>query len=217
MVDVGTGSGAIALALKDERPDLDVFATDVSADALDVARANAARLGLDVSFVLGDLTAGLEVDAVVSNPPYVERHAALMPEIARYEPPLALFGDIDGLAVIRRADPGRARTVPRARARRGPGRTRSRSSPARRGSSDVERVRDLAGIERVLVAARACEGADVKPDGSRRGRSARASPRAAWRSSPPTRSTGWRATPRTRTPSRSSTRSRGARRRSPRR
>ena len=58
MVDVGTGSGAIALALKDERPDLQVFATDVSADALDVARANALRLGLDVKFVHGNLTAG---------------------------------------------------------------------------------------------------------------------------------------------------------------
>ena len=52
-----------------------MFATDVSADALDVARANAARLGLDVAFVHGNLTAGLEVDAVVANPPYVERPA----------------------------------------------------------------------------------------------------------------------------------------------
>ena len=127
--------GAIALALKDERPDLEVFATDVSADALDVARANAPRLGLDVTFVLGDLTAGLEVDAVVSNPPYVERHAALMPEVARYEPPLALFGDIDGLAVIRRADRAtcarRSSRSSTARARP----TRSRRSPAPRGSS----------------------------------------------------------------------------------
>src|SRR3954452_20633766 len=69
VVDVGTGSGAIALSLKHERPDLSVSATDVSADALDVARANAARLGLDVEFVQGDLLAGLEANAVVSNPP----------------------------------------------------------------------------------------------------------------------------------------------------
>ena len=101
VVDVGTGSGAIALALKHERPDLEVLATDLSADALDVARSNALRLGLDVKFVHGNLTAGLEVDAVVSNPPYVEQGTPLMPEVGRYEPPLALFGDIDGLAVIR--------------------------------------------------------------------------------------------------------------------
>ena len=60
MIDVGTGSGAIALALKQERPDLQVLATDVSADALDVARHNALRLGLEVEFVHGDLWAGLK-------------------------------------------------------------------------------------------------------------------------------------------------------------
>ena len=56
-----------------------MFGTDVSADALDVARANAARLGLDVSFVHGNLTAGLEADACVSNPPYVERTPSWRP------------------------------------------------------------------------------------------------------------------------------------------
>ena len=59
VVDVGTGSGAIALALKSERPDLDVVATDASAEALDVARANAERLGLAVEFLEGDLLAGV--------------------------------------------------------------------------------------------------------------------------------------------------------------
>ena len=153
VVDVGTGSGAIALAVKDERPDLVVFATDVSADALEVARANALRLALDVSFVLGDLTAGLEVDAVVSNPPYVERHADLMPEIARYEPPLALFGDGDGLAVIRALI--RDVRAPFLALEHGEGQADAIEELARAaGFAEIERIRDLAGIERVLVARR---------------------------------------------------------------
>src|SRR5215210_1576114 len=105
--DVGTGSGAIALALKSERPDLDVVATDSSAEALDAARANAARLGLDVAFFEGDLLAdaGGSLDAVVSNPPYVEDGAQLAPEIVRFEPALALRAGPDGLDVIRRLVP----------------------------------------------------------------------------------------------------------------
>lgn len=106
VVDVGTGSGAVALALADERPDLEVTATDASADALDVARANATRLGLDVSFVQADVLAGLgdDFDALVSNPPYVSDgdRAALAPEITRHEPAAALFAGADGLSVIRR-------------------------------------------------------------------------------------------------------------------
>jgi release factor glutamine methyltransferase len=93
VVDVGCGSGAVGLALKDERPDLRVTCTDISADAVDVARANAERLGLDVEFVVGDLLAGLSADAVVSNPPYVEADAQLEPELS-HEPRLALFGDL---------------------------------------------------------------------------------------------------------------------------
>ena len=103
VVDVGTGSGAVALALKDERSDLVVRGVDVSADAVDVARANAAALGLDVSFVLGDLLDGLTgVDAVLANLPYVAEGADLAPEITRYEPPGALFAGADGLDVVRR-------------------------------------------------------------------------------------------------------------------
>jgi len=154
VVDVGTGSGAVALALKHERPDLVMFATDVSADALDVARANARRLGLDVSFVLGGLTAGLEVDAVVANPPYVEQHANLMPEIARYEPPLALFGGRDGLAVVRELI--RDVRAPYLALEHGEGQVPAIERLARaEGFERFERVRDLAGIERVLVAQRA--------------------------------------------------------------
>jgi len=103
VLDVGTGSGAVALALKDERPDLRVVGADVSPDAVDVARANARRLGLDVTFVVADLMGGVSVDAVLANLPYVADAAPLPPEVARYEPRGALFAGTDGLDVIRRA------------------------------------------------------------------------------------------------------------------
>ncbi|MGH2914016.1 MAG: peptide chain release factor N(5)-glutamine methyltransferase, partial [Solirubrobacteraceae bacterium] len=102
VVDVGSGSGAVALALKDERPDLVVRATDVSPEAVAVARANAARLGLDVGFAQCDLLDGEPFDAVLANLPYVVEGAVLAPEIERYEPPLALFAGADGLDVVRR-------------------------------------------------------------------------------------------------------------------
>jgi release factor glutamine methyltransferase len=103
VVDVGTGSGAVALALKDERPDLQVRGSDVSADALEVARANAVGLGLDVAFVRGDLLDGVQhADALLANLPYVADGAELPPEITRYEPAGALFAGPDGLDLIRR-------------------------------------------------------------------------------------------------------------------
>lgn len=114
VVDVGTGSGAIALALKHERPDLEVVGTDVSADALVVARCNAVALGLEVVFVQGDLLAGAGTcDAILSNPPYVAsgERSTLAPEITRHEPPGALFAGVDGLDVIRRLVPAAAASL----------------------------------------------------------------------------------------------------------
>src|SRR4051794_17687011 len=107
VVDVGTGSGAVALTLKQERPDLRVTATDVSAGALEVARGNAERLGLDVELLEGDLLAPVEgpVDAAVSTPPYVADGGPLPADVADYEPAVALFGGPDGLDVIRRLVP----------------------------------------------------------------------------------------------------------------
>jgi release factor glutamine methyltransferase len=156
VVDVGTGSGAVALALKDERPDLAVTATDVSEDALAVARTNAQRLGLDVRFVpAADLLEGVgEVDAVVSNPPYVEEGAELAPEIARHEPAEALYAGLDGLAVVRRlvAQAGERGTAFLA-LEVGAGQALAVEELARAaGFGRTERRADLAGIERVVVA-----------------------------------------------------------------
>jgi release factor glutamine methyltransferase len=110
VVDVGTGSGAIALSLKSERPDAEVVACDISQDALDVAAANAARLGLDVELHLSDLLAQVPGDGfrlVVSNPPYVsEREMAdLEPEVAEHEPRLATVAGPDGFEIYRRLLP----------------------------------------------------------------------------------------------------------------
>ena len=155
VVDVGTGSGAVALALKDERPDLAVTATDASEDALAVARANAARLGLDVRFVHGDLLEGVgELDAVVSNPPYVEVGADLAPEIARHEPAQALYAGLDGLEVVRRlvAQAGE-RGAAFLAVEVGAGQALAVEELARAAGFDrTERRADLAGIERVVTA-----------------------------------------------------------------
>jgi release factor glutamine methyltransferase len=102
VLDVGTGSGAVALALKHERPDLSIVGVDVSEEALGLATENRDALGLDVEFVLGDLLAGLDGDAVLANLPYVEDEAAVDPEITGFEPHDAVFAGPDGLSVIRR-------------------------------------------------------------------------------------------------------------------
>jgi release factor glutamine methyltransferase len=94
VIDVGTGSGAIALALKHERPDARVTATDISAAALSLAGENAERNGLDVELVETDLLAGVAgpFELVVSNPPYVlaDELPGLEPEVRDWEPELAL-------------------------------------------------------------------------------------------------------------------------------
>ncbi|MGH2572020.1 MAG: peptide chain release factor N(5)-glutamine methyltransferase [Actinomycetota bacterium] len=102
VVDVGTGSGALALAVKRWRPDARVLATDISAEAVDLARWNASRLGLEVELSHGDLLEPLPpalqgtVDLIVSNPPYVtaEEYRSL-PEEVRAEPPAALLGGVE--------------------------------------------------------------------------------------------------------------------------
>ncbi len=106
ILDVGTGSGAIALALKKERPDAVVTASDVSSEALAVARQNAARLGLELRCLESDLLASIDgpYELVVANLPYIPsaQLPSLMREVKNHEPALALDGGPDGLALIRR-------------------------------------------------------------------------------------------------------------------
>jgi len=158
VVDVGTGSGAVALALKQERPDLRVTATDASHDALVVARANARRLELEVAFHRADLLAAVpgRFDAVLANLPYVADAdlAALPPEVAEHEPRLAVRGGRDGLDAIRRlvVQSGAAAFLGlEVGAAQAPA---VRRLLAGAGFVAVDTIRDLAGIERVVVGRR---------------------------------------------------------------
>jgi release factor glutamine methyltransferase len=160
VLDLGTGSGAVALALKDERPDLHVSASDISKGALELASLNAELLRLEVHWLHADLMADLgEFDAVLSNPPYVaeSERATLAPEILRHEPHQALFAGPDGLSVIREL---LAQLVEFPRVRFlvlevGAGQAASVAELTRAAGFDAIRFeRDLARIQRVVIAER---------------------------------------------------------------
>ena len=214
--DVGTGSGAVALALKQERPDLELTGTDTSPEALEVARANADRLGLEVRWLEGDLLAGItDVDAVLSNPPYVEDGARLAPDVAAHEPALALRAGPDGLDVLRRLAPAVGSRAPRS--------PPSRSAPGQAADVPTCCARWASPTPRSRATSRGSSGS-WSAGGERAGPAgdagavaswSAASPRAASPSSPPTPSTASPATPARPPPSTGSTRSRGARRPSP--
>jgi len=106
-VDVGTGSGAIGITLKLEEPRLNMTATDISAEALEVAKDNAAHLGADVTFLQGDmleplLERGMTFDIFVSNPPYIPQDQDIEAVVKDNEPHVALFGGDDGLYFYRK-------------------------------------------------------------------------------------------------------------------
>jgi release factor glutamine methyltransferase len=161
VLDVGTGSGAVALALADERPDLRLAGSDLSEDALGVARANGERLGLRVDWLHADLLMGIadEYEAILANPPYVaeSERASLAPEIVRHEPPGALFAGADGLECIRALI---AQAAGRERVRaialeHGAGQAQAVAELMQAaGFTEVRSERDLAGIERVSAGRR---------------------------------------------------------------
>jgi release factor glutamine methyltransferase len=156
VLDVGTGSGAIALAVADELPGCAVTATDTSAAALEVARANAERLGLAdrVRFAEGTVPEG-DFDLILANLPYVAERdwPSLQPEVTQWEPREALLAGPDGLDAYRAllADsPG-----PRLALEVGEGQALAVAELVRgAGFGTVETRRDLAGIERVVVGER---------------------------------------------------------------
>ncbi|CAH0418642.1 peptide chain release factor N(5)-glutamine methyltransferase [Periweissella ghanensis] len=103
VLDIGTGSGAIAVTLKSERPEWQVLASDISPDALAVAKQNATTNNVDLAFTLSDVFANITgtYDIIVSNPPYIATsETAIMDQnVLEYEPHLALFAENDGLAI----------------------------------------------------------------------------------------------------------------------
>jgi release factor glutamine methyltransferase len=169
VLDLGTGSGAIALALKDERPDLQVSASDISGAALDLARANGDRLGLEVEWLQADLLTELpdRFDALLGNLPYVAEpeRGLLMPEVSRHEPELALFGGSDGLDVIR-ALLGQLRgheSVELIALEVGARQARTVAQMlGGAGFGGLEVLSDLAGIERVVAARRVAPSAPAE-------------------------------------------------------
>jgi release factor glutamine methyltransferase len=171
LLDVGTGSGAIALAVADELPECEVVATDTSPGALEVARANVARLGLAerVAFFEGTLPepAVADFDLVLANLPYIPERdwSGLQPEVTQWEPREALLAGPDGLdayrtfllecgrtlgriATQRAAAPGRAALAVEV----GDGQADAVGELMREaGFEAIEVRRDLAGIERVVI------------------------------------------------------------------
>ncbi len=164
VLDVGTGSGTIALAVADELPECEVVATDTSPGALEVARANAERLGLAgrVEFVEGTVPEGGEFDLVVANLPYVAERdwASLQPEVTQWEPREALLAGPDGLDAYRTFIPECALLLYRCAKQKkgalavevGEGQAPAVAELFREaGFGGIEMRRDLAGIERVVL------------------------------------------------------------------
>jgi release factor glutamine methyltransferase len=159
LLDIGTGSGAIALAVAAELPDCEVIATDTSLGALEVARANAERLRLSdrVELVGAALPPGpAEFDLILANLPYVgeAEWSGLEPEVTEWEPREALLAGVDGLDALRTAIP-RFAAAPVVGLEIGAGQAAAVGELlAAAGFASVQTRADLAGIERVVVGRR---------------------------------------------------------------
>lgn len=168
LLDLCTGSGAVALAVLANLPEATAVGVDISPEALDYAQANAAALGLNsrVTWLAGDLwdavaPAGGFFPVITANPPYVTEAEwpGLMPEVGRFEPRLALVGGADGLEVVRAIIAGSGaflRPLGWLLIELGAGQAEAAMALARRAGifGQVEMVKDLAGIERVLACQR---------------------------------------------------------------
>ena len=160
VLDVGTGSGAVALAIADELPGCEMLATDPSGAALAVARANAERLGLAERVDFHETMLPLEpprLDLIVANLPYVAETewAGLEPEVTKWEPREALLAGADGLDVIRAAIPLAAAAAPALALEVGAGQAPAVSELLfEAGFATVETRPDLAGIPRVVWGSR---------------------------------------------------------------
>jgi release factor glutamine methyltransferase len=161
VLDLGTGCGAIAIAIRHASPAAEVTAVDVSRAALEVARANARRLGAQIRFVESDWFSALpgeRFDLIVANPPYVASVDPLLAGPLRYEPRIALAAGPDGLDAIRdilRAAPAHMRAGARLLIEHG---STQRNAVARlaaqTGFALLASHRDLVGRDRVVVLAR---------------------------------------------------------------
>jgi release factor glutamine methyltransferase len=161
IVDVGTGTGCIAIALKLALPEAEVIATDMSIDALNLALENAAALGAAVSFVRDDLVEGQadgSIDVLVSNPPYVgtDEMAGLERAVRDFEPRSALDGGVQGLDIIRRlVSKGWKKLKPGGRLFLEIGEAQGPAVQAllvEQGFADVEIRKDVAGNDRMVAA-----------------------------------------------------------------
>ncbi|MBI5707174.1 MAG: peptide chain release factor N(5)-glutamine methyltransferase [Armatimonadetes bacterium] len=159
VLDIGTGSGCIAITLQLERPDWKVWAADISQEALAIAQQNAKRLGTgSVQFVQSDLFGRFErlkFDLIVSNPPYVAHGESLMPEVGLHEPREALFAGPTGVEVYARMAaeaPDHLNSRGRLIVEIGVGQElRVQGLFQEAGWRLVEATRDLSGIVRVLA------------------------------------------------------------------